>query len=140
MKQKLLEVGAADGRVREVSLNGDEFLIGRGDDCDLALHDPEVSRHHCLIRVRGYETAITDLGSSNGTFINGHRLLSQAKLNTGDEIVVGPFRYIVDLGDDPEFHLPEIMGNDPQAATRTLKDMRRNMGKTTHDDLKSSES
>jgi len=123
MKQKLLEVGAADGRVREIMLSGDDFLVGRGDDCDLCLHDPEVSRHHCLIRVRGNETAISDLGSSNGTFINGHRLLSQTKLVTGDEIVLGPFRYVIDLGDDPDFHLHGNLGDDPQAATRTIKDM-----------------
>lgn len=129
MKQKLLEVGAVDGRVREVLLSGDEFLVGRGDDCDLCLRDPEISRHHCLIRMRGHETAISDLGSSNGTFINGHRLLSQAKLVTGDEIVLGPFRYVIDLGDDPDFHLPGNLEDDPQAATRTIKDMRKSLDK-----------
>ena len=123
MKRKLMEIGTSDGRVREIPLTGDEFLIGRGEDCDLCLHDPEISRHHSLIRTRGNETAISDLGSSNGTFINGNRLLSQAKLRTGDEIVLGPFRYIVDLGDDADFHLPEYVG-DPQTTTRTLKDMR----------------
>lgn len=125
MKQKLLEVGAADGRVREILLTGDDFLIGRGEDCDLCLRDPEISRHHCLVRLRGHETAISDLGSSNGTFINGHRLLSQAKLNTGDEIVLGPFRYVVDLGDNPDFQLPGNLGDDPQASTRTVKDVRK---------------
>jgi pSer/pThr/pTyr-binding forkhead associated (FHA) protein len=126
MKQKLLEVGAADGRVREISLSGEEFLIGRGDDCDLCLHDPAISRHHCLIRMRGHETAISDLGSSNGTFINGHRLLSQTKLNTGDTVNLGPFRYVVDLGDNPDFRLPGSSGEDSQqVATRTLKDVRR---------------
>ena len=130
MKQKLLEVGAVDGRVREILLSGDEFLVGRGEDCDLCLRDPEVSRHHCLIRVRGRETAISDLGSSNGTFINGHRLLSQAKLNTGDEIVLGPFRYVVDLGVNPDFQLPGLVSDDPQAATRTVKDMRNTIKKS----------
>ncbi len=124
MKRKLLEVDAVDGRVREIPLSGDEFVIGRGEDCDLCLHDPEISRHHSLVRFRGNETALSDLGSSNGTFVNGHRLLSQMKLATGDEIVLGPFRYIVDLGDDPDFHLPDSMF-DPQTATRTLKDMKR---------------
>lgn len=130
LKQKLLEVGTADGRVREIALAGDEFLIGRGEDCDLPLHDPEVSRHHCLIRVRGQEIMVTDLGSSNGTYINGHRLLSQVKLATGDEIVIGPFRYILDLGDNPDFHLPENVRADPQAATRTIKDIRKRFGQS----------
>jgi pSer/pThr/pTyr-binding forkhead associated (FHA) protein len=129
MKQKLLEVGAVDGRVREILLTGDEFLVGRGDDCDLCLRDPEISRHHSLIRLRGHETVISDLGSSNGTFINGHRLLSQTKLSTGDEIVLGPFRYVVDLGDKPDFQFPGGVGADAQLATRTIKDMRDKLGK-----------
>lgn len=124
MKPKLLEVGSADGRVREINVNGEELLVGRGEDCDLVLHDPEISRHHCLLRTRGGETNISDLGSSNGTYINGHRLLSQMKLRTGDEVVLGPFRYIVDLGDNPDFRLPECVSADPQAATRTVKDMK----------------
>ena len=130
MKQKLLEVGAADGRVREIPITGDEFLIGRGEDCDLCVHDPEISRHHCLIRERGNETFASDLGSSNGTYINGHRLLSQVKLNTGDEIIIGGSRYVVDLGDNPDFQLPDCIGADPQAATRTLKDMQKGLGKS----------
>lgn len=125
MKPKLLETGAADGRVREIPLVGEEFLIGRGEDCDLCLHDPEISRHHCLLRFRGSEVVLSDLGSSNGTYINGHRLLSQIKLNTGDELSLGASRYIFDLGDNPDFQLPQFVGEDPQAATRTLKEMRR---------------
>lgn len=126
MKAKLLEVGAADGRVREISLSGDEFLIGRGEDCDLCLHEPDISRHHCLIRTRGAaQPIISDLGSSNGTFINGHRLLSQTPIATGDEIRLGPFRYVVDLGDNPDFQLPELISADPLAATRTLKDTKK---------------
>lgn len=125
MKPKLLEVGAADGRVREIILSDDEFLIGRGEDCTLCLHEPDISRHHCLIRTRGAQPIISDLGSSNGTFINGHRLLSQTPIATGDEIRIGPFRYIVDLGDNPDFQLPELLAADPLAATRTIKDMKK---------------
>ncbi|MEI7685535.1 MAG: FHA domain-containing protein [Planctomycetota bacterium] len=127
MKQKLLEVSAADGRVREIPLTGDEFLIGRGDDCDLCVHDPQMSRHHCLIRARGNETFASDLGSSNGTYINGHRLLSQVKLNTGDELILGGCRYVVDLGDNPDFHLPDCVSADQQATTRMLKDVHKGM-------------
>jgi pSer/pThr/pTyr-binding forkhead associated (FHA) protein len=125
MNAKFLEVGAADGRVREINLSSEEYLVGRGEDCNLVLHDPSISRHHCLVRIRGKEAIISDLGSSNGTFINGHRLLSQTKLNTGDELALGTYRYIVDLGDNPDFRLPDALGFDPQAATRTVKDMRR---------------
>ena len=43
---------------------------------------------------------LADLGSSNGTYLNGTRVLSQTVLHTGDEIRVGDVRYVVDLGDD----------------------------------------
>lgn len=52
MKAKLFELDMPDSRVREITLQNDEFLIGRGDDCDLCIRDPEVSRHHVLIRQR----------------------------------------------------------------------------------------
>src|SRR5688572_26382944 len=125
MKAKLIDVGSTQGSVREIPLSGDEFLVGRGEDCDLCLYDPGVSRHHCLIRLRGDEATVTDLGSSNGTFVNGTRLISQLALRTGDELRVGPCQFIVDLGDDPEFRSPEMAAADFKASTATIKDLRR---------------
>ena len=47
-------------------------LLGRGTDCDLRLVDPGVSRHHAEIRVEGPEVVLVDLGSTNGSFVNGN--------------------------------------------------------------------
>lgn len=125
MKAKLIDLGTGGTPVRDILLSGEDFLIGRGDDCDLPLYDPGVSRHHCLIRMRGHDATVSDLGSSNGTFVNGHRLVSQASLKTGDELQLGPCRFILDLGDDPDFQVPGSVIGDPQATTRMLKDLRR---------------
>jgi hypothetical protein len=46
-------------------------LLGRGTDCDLRLVDPGVSRHHAELRVEGGQVVLVDLGSTNGTFVNG---------------------------------------------------------------------
>ena len=46
-------------------------LLGRGTDCDLRLVDPGVSRHHCELRVEDGQVVLVDLGSTNGTFVNG---------------------------------------------------------------------
>jgi EmrB/QacA subfamily drug resistance transporter len=63
--------------------------IGREADCDLVLPDEEVSRHHAEVTpVRG-EVAIEDLRSTNGTFLNGERMLERATLQPGDLIQVG---------------------------------------------------
>jgi pSer/pThr/pTyr-binding forkhead associated (FHA) protein len=100
MPLRLLEPATAGEPVREIPIQSEEFLLGRGSDCDLRIHDTAVSRHHCLIRVRPDEVSLADLGSANGTFLNGTRVLSQTVLHTGDEIRLGEFRYLVDLGDD----------------------------------------
>jgi pSer/pThr/pTyr-binding forkhead associated (FHA) protein len=97
MIAKLLERSAEGGQRREIAVTKDEFLIGRGADCDLRLRVSAVSRHHCLLRSRGGDVTVTDLGSANGTFVNGQRLLSQTALRHGDEIAIGDFRFIVEL-------------------------------------------
>jgi pSer/pThr/pTyr-binding forkhead associated (FHA) protein len=124
MKPKLIDLGAAGGLAREISLTNDEFLLGRGEDCDLAVRDPEVSRHHCMIRVRGNDVTVSDLGSSNGTFVNNHRVVSQMNLRTGDELRLGQGRFLVDLGDDPDFRIPQEAIADPLLATRQIRDIK----------------
>ena len=121
MNPRLLERAGESQRVREIPLTGDQFLIGRDDDCDLRLHVSEISRHHCLIHTAPDEVTITDLGSSNGTYVNGARVLSQTVLHTGDEIRLGPCNYVIDLGGDP--HLLERLLKhdvDPKAVTSRI--------------------
>jgi pSer/pThr/pTyr-binding forkhead associated (FHA) protein len=82
---------------REVLVNKEEFVIGRGRDCDLQINEGEISRHHCMLRGRGEQYALLDLGSSNGTYLNGHRLISQATLQEGDELRIGKHRFRVTM-------------------------------------------
>ena len=99
MSARLIEIGPQGVRSKEILLGGEEFLLGRGRDCDLRLRDANISRHHCMIRMRGHETTLIDLGSSNGTFVNGSRVISQTALKSGDEICLGDFRFLLDLGE-----------------------------------------
>src|SRR4051794_40540589 len=62
--------------------------IGR-EGCDVNLMDPEVSRRHAAIRDQGGSLAIEDLGSTNGTFVNGTRITSVTVLKDGDEVRLG---------------------------------------------------
>ena len=78
--------------------NGDRFpltdsiiTVGRHPDSNLVLADPNVSRHHAEIRPKGDRFAVVDLGSTNGTRVNGVRVDSQI-LNEGDEIAFGNTR------------------------------------------------
>lgn len=121
MNPRLLQRASGPEPLHEIPLTGDQFLIGRGDDCDLRLHVSEVSRHHCMVRLQGGEVTIGDLGSSNGTYVNGTRVLSQTALHTGDEIRVGPCNFVVDFGDNPYAIERLLQGEvDPKAVTSRL--------------------
>lgn len=70
-------------------LNKDTISLGRDITNDIVINDPEVSRHHLRLTrgVDGYQ--IEDLGSTNGTFVNGQRLSAPRQLNNGDMIGLG---------------------------------------------------
>lgn len=74
-----------------VSLGEDPLVIGRLSDCDVTVHDEGVSRRHAEVRRQGNEIVVIDLGSMNGTKVNGAGVRQQ-RLNDGDEIMVGSSR------------------------------------------------
>ena len=75
-----------DGTSREVDQQ--KLVIGRSRDCDIQLADANVSRRHAELRQEGASYWIVDLGSTNGTEVNGKRV-KRAKLRTGDRITLG---------------------------------------------------
>ncbi len=83
-------------------------VIGRGAECDLQLHDSEVSRRHAAVEVHGDEAVISDLGSTNGTFVEGARVDS-ARLSSHQEFSLGTtsLMFIVTELDD---HLDDLAG------------------------------
>src|SRR6185369_13470687 len=71
----------------------DRSSIGRGPDNDIQLDDPMVSRNHAEIVLHadgGYR--VRDLGSRRGTFVGAHKILDEAPLRDGDELLIGPMR------------------------------------------------
>jgi pSer/pThr/pTyr-binding forkhead associated (FHA) protein len=114
MKMRLLERGQDEKLLREIPITESEFLIGRGGDCELRLAVPDVSRHHCMIRLSADEAVLEDLGSANGTLLNGQRVRSATTLRSGDLLQVGECRFVVDLGD---LAWAELGAADPAAAT-----------------------
>jgi pSer/pThr/pTyr-binding forkhead associated (FHA) protein len=118
---RLIERGDTPEQTRAIILTQPEFLIGRGPDCDLRLAEQSVSRHHCILRQSpGGEVIVHDLGSSNGTFVNGERVRSQALLRSGDELRLGTScGFILDLGDQ-SFRGLGLSDVDPLARTHRV--------------------
>jgi pSer/pThr/pTyr-binding forkhead associated (FHA) protein len=63
--------------------------LGRHDDCIIRIKSSQVSRKHCELHEADGRLIVRDLGSSNGTFVNGKRVLGQQPLRVGDELTVG---------------------------------------------------
>jgi sigma-B regulation protein RsbU (phosphoserine phosphatase) len=81
------------------ALRGDSLLIGRQEDAAIYLDSLAVSRQHARILCHGGEYFIEDIGSSNGTFVNGRRISAPTPLGERDALQIGP--YILHLKADP---------------------------------------
>jgi pSer/pThr/pTyr-binding forkhead associated (FHA) protein len=79
--------GKQDGKL--IPLNTKKFLIGREQDCHLRPGSESVSRHHCAITIDDFTVRVRDLGSSNGTSINGKRIIGVHEANPGDSLRIG---------------------------------------------------
>jgi pSer/pThr/pTyr-binding forkhead associated (FHA) protein len=74
-----------------------EYVIGRGAECDVRPDSEWVSRQHCLLRVAQDGVFLRDLGSRNGTLINGRLVSGERRLDDGDRIQIGPLVFEVRL-------------------------------------------
>ncbi len=71
------------------ALEGDQLTIGRDSSSGVAINDAEISRKHAKLNFQGGKYVIEDLGSTNGTFVNGQRLVSAVVLKSGDVVSFG---------------------------------------------------
>lgn len=100
---------------RTIPVSGETVSIGREHDCTIPLNDGGASRHHCEIRLSAGGAGIRDLGSRNGTLVNGSAIESVA-LRHGDEIRVGSSRFLFE-NDEEE---PETDDVAPRESAVTL--------------------
>ena len=80
--------------------------------CPEAAESDAISRQHCAVFLRDDHVAVKDLGSRNGTFLNGEALTQEERLATGDELRVGPLQFEVIVTDDQGV-VKEPPGPDP---------------------------
>ena len=107
----ILHVAEVD-RTDEVPFEGARITIGRASTNDISLTDRQASRVHCAVERVGGVVRVLDLGSQNGTFVNGARVLS-ADLNEGDTIQVGAARIRFGSEDSEAGRTTRIMEERP---------------------------
>ncbi len=93
MPALLLLTGPSAGRLYEVVA---EVTIGRSPSCEISVDDDKVSRRHARIFLRDGQARILDLGSRNGTLLNGERVVGETLLLPGDRVQVGETRVLFD--------------------------------------------
>ncbi len=118
---RIISVSPDPGRIHR--LDGPECLLGRRLDCHIHINDQRVSRRHARIRREGEAWQLEDLGSCNGTYINGRRIQGAARLRHGDEVEIGASRFRMDLADDMVAAVESaavLVGDAPDTAVMPL--------------------
>jgi signal transduction histidine kinase len=97
MEVKLVKVGGRHAG-QEIPVPTHEFVIGRGQECQLQSQNKSVSRRHCAIIVDRHAASIEDFDSTNGTFVNGERVDKRHELSDGDRLRIGTLELDIQLG------------------------------------------
>lgn len=96
-----------------VKLQDGITTAGRQDDCQLRIKSSQVSRKHCQLFEKHGMLLVKDLGSSNGTFVNGKKVEGQRVMEPGDELGIGPIVFRIEKVGQP---LPTAAPAQPAAA------------------------
>ncbi|QEG20723.1 FHA domain-containing protein [Mariniblastus fucicola] len=116
--QVVLRVVGGKHNGREIKLAVPKFIIGRGEGAHLRPSSDLVSRHHCGISVTDGQVIVEDLGSRNGTFVNGEQLSGPHNARSGDTIRIGRLQF--ELVMDPARSAKKAkVTNVVEAAART---------------------
>ncbi|MEM0925728.1 MAG: SpoIIE family protein phosphatase [Planctomycetota bacterium] len=94
---------AISGGAERFELNREEMSIGRHPDCDIVVDVGAVSRFHAKVVCEGDQFQVVDLGSRNGTFVNGQMIAGQHLLREGDRIRISDIELVFHYSEVPEF-------------------------------------
>ncbi len=134
-----------NGTTKTFPLPGSATVVGRQQECDLCIPLMVVSRKHCEINEDGGVLRVRDLGSRNGTLVNGKKI-AEAVLNSGDTLQIGPVSFAVQIDDvgadviltpptpssEPEYHPGDGIGD---LAATDADDAVEDVGTVQDDDI-----
>ena len=106
------------------TLNRSEFVVGRGEECEVVLPDRQVSRRHFRIVRDENGYSVEDLGSKNGTYVNGAAVRGSVQLQDGDEIQVALSVRLLFVGAEATLPLTQEMLRVAQPGLRLNKSQR----------------
>lgn len=131
MKVQLIVVqGKPEGKV--IPLIGPKFKVGRGETCHLRPNSEQVSREHAEFTVTSETVAVQDLGSRNGTLVNGKALTGPCTLKDRDLVQIGPLTFAVSIEGAP---VPAARAAAPAAVAPAAKVV--SPDDISHDDIDS---
>jgi len=131
--QVVLVMFRADGERKSFSITRDVTVMGRREDCDFRIPLGDISRKHCRLIKEDSALKVEDLGSSNGTYVNGKRI-HEADLQPGDTVQIGPVVFVLQLDGvpaDEELHPynpaehaepPPVPGGEEEEVEAVLED------------------
>ncbi len=98
---------------RSIPLDVKRFLVGREQDCQLRPNSELVSRHHCVFSMDDFTVRLRDLGSTNGTFVNGERIQGQVILSDGDRVQIGKLAFQLSMRQTADLPKPAAVPSGP---------------------------
>lgn len=84
-----LVVLTGSAEARRIRLRGSGQVIGRSPEADLAIDDPYASEFHARVGLQDDRVVVHDLGSTNGTYVNGRRVTNPTTVSRGDTVQIG---------------------------------------------------
>ena len=121
-----------NGTTRSFRLPSAVTVIGRRQESDLCIPLMVVSRRHCELNVERGRLKLRDLGSRNGTYINGQRI-DQGELRAGDRIQIGPITFGVQINNEPaELSTPDSVILQPPEHLAVSEKQAVDQGETFH--------
>jgi hypothetical protein len=110
------------GAGQRIVIEQQPLIIGREETCDVVIPDRQVSRQHARIRLEADQYVLEDLGSKNGTFVNGQELPGPYPLQDGDQIQIALCCRLAYVG--AEATVPLILERHPQGLRLDLESKR----------------
>ena len=112
-----------NGSQKSFALPSSLTVVGRRHDCDLCIPLMDVSRRHCQLDQNSEALEVRDLGSRNGTFLNGRRVDGETPVNAGDYLQIGPLVFQLQIDGKPAAASPpEGNGETPGSEDELISD------------------